>query len=500
MTVEPPSWNFTSGNLATLDMFKLTRKEQLIACSPWDLSPDRQPDGRFSEEKAREMLETAMREGSHFFDWTHKRIDGHEFPATVLMTRLERAGKPLIQATVRDITEQKEEEKAKARLQAQLLQAQKMESVGRLAGGIAHDFNNMLGVILGHTEMALQQLDPSHSLCDDLEEIKKAAERSANLAHQLLAFARKQTAVPKVIDLNQTVTSMLVMLERLIGEDVQLVWKPVADLWSVNIDPSQFDQVLTNLCVNARDAIIDVGTITIETGNCAIDDAFCANHSGAVPGEYVVLAVQDGGCGMNKEILSHLFEPFFTTKEVGKGTGLGLATVYGIVKQNKGFISVESQVGLGTTFSIYLPRHIGKAEQTRKQKAVAFASHGQETILVVEDEAANLKLIRMMLEKQGYRVLEAGTPGEAIRIAQEHDGQIDLLMTDVIMPDMNGRDLAMNLLSLHPHIKRLFMSGYPADVIADHGVLEEGVYFIQKPFSAKDLGEKVRQTLAQNGP
>jgi CheY-like chemotaxis protein len=373
-----------------------------------------------------------------------------------------------------------------------------MESVGRLAGGVAHDFNNMLGVILGHAEIALEKVDPLQPLHDDLEEIHKAAERSASLTRQLLAFARKQTAAPKVLDLNQTVRRMLAMLERLIGEDVQLVWKPAADLWSVKMDPSQIDQILTNLCINARDAIANVGTVSIETENSEIDKEYYGDHPGAVPGEYVLLAVRDDGRGMDKEMLSHLFEPFFTTKEAGKGTGLGLATVFGIVKQNNGFINVKSEPGQGATFSIYLPRCMEEVEGAQKEVATGSASHGQETILVVEDEAANLKLVRRMLARQGYTILEAGTPGEAIRIAREHVGEIHLLMTDVIMPEMSGRDLARDLLSLRPHIKCLFMSGYTADVIAQNGVLEEGMSFIQKPFSAKGLSEKVRQKLAQN--
>jgi PAS domain S-box-containing protein len=395
----------------------------------------------------------------------------------------------------RDITERKQAEEEKVKLREQLLQAQKMESVGRLAGGVAHDFNNMLGVILGHTEMALEQVDPTLLLHDDLEAVHRAAERSASLTHQLLAFARRQTAAPKLLDLNQRVQGMLTMLARMIGEDVQLVCSPKAHLWPVKIDPSQLDQILTNLCVNARDAIAEVGTITIETGNTTIDEAYCADHSGAVPGEYVLLAVQDDGRGMGKETQSHLFEPFFTTKEVGKGTGLGLATVFGIVKQNDGFITVESELDNGSTFSIYLPRQTGKAEEDLKQGSAVPASHGQETVLVVEDEVANLKLIRRLLERQGYTVLEAGTPGEAMRVAREHSGEIDLLMTDVIMPEMNGRGLARKLLSLYPDLKCLFMSGYPADVMTNQGVLEEEVSFIQKPFSGKGLADKVRETL-----
>jgi nitrogen-specific signal transduction histidine kinase/CheY-like chemotaxis protein len=399
------------------------------------------------------------------------------------------------QGIARDITARKQAEAEKARLEGQLLQAQKMESVGRLAGGVAHDFNNMLGVILGHTEMALDHVDASDPICADLREIRTAAERSADLTHQLLAFARKQTVAPMVLDLNQVVEGMLKMLERLIGEDVALTWRPTADLWPVMMDPSQVDQILANLCVNARDAIADVGRITIGTARSTLDEASCADHLGFVPGEYVVLTVSDDGCGMEKETMAHLFEPFFTTKGLGKGTGLGLATVYGIVKQNNGFISVSSEPARGSTFTIYLPRYEGTGEREGMRGAAASTPSGRETILLVEDEPAILKLTTAMLERQGYRVIGENTPGAAIRRAREHAGEIHLLMTDVVMPEMNGRDLARNLLSLYPHVKRLFMSGYTADIIAHHGVLDDGVYFIQKPFSRKDLAAKVREAL-----
>ena len=394
-----------------------------------------------------------------------------------------------------DITERKRAEEEKAWLESQLLQAQKMESVGRLAGGVAHDFNNMLGVILGNTEMAFEKVDPRDPLFDSLTEIRKAAERSADLARQLLAFARKQTVVPKVLNLNETIGGMLKMLKRLIGEDIDLVWQPGAGLWMVNVDPSQIDQILANLCVNARDAICDVGKLTIGMENCVLgecDDTLC---EGAAPGDYVRLTVSDDGSGMDTETQSHLFEPFFTTKAVGQGTGLGLATVYGIVKQNNGFISVVSELGHGTTFKIYLPRYSGKGEQAEVEKAAEMPARGHETILLVEDEVPMLKLIAKVIERLGYTVLAASTPGEAIRLAREHAGEIHLLMTDVIMPEMNGRDLAKNILSLYPRIKRLFMSGYTSDVIAHHGVLDEGVNFIQKPVSVRALTAKVREVL-----
>jgi len=288
---------------------------------------------------------------------------------------------------------------------------------------------------------------------------------------------------------------MLKMLARLIGENIHLDWHPAANLWPVKMDPSQIDQILANLCVNARDAIDGLGKIAIETGNSVFDGDYCANHAGFAPGEYVWFSVSDNGHGMDQETMAHIFEPFFTSKELGKGTGLGLATVYGAVKQNDGFINVYSEPNSGTTFTIYLPRHLGRAGQAGIEGAAGSAARGCETILAVEDEPAILKLASVLLEKQGYTVLLASTPGEAIRLAQEHAGEIHLLMTDVIMPEMNGRALARNLLSFYPNLKRLFMSGYTADVIAHHGVLDDGVYFIQKPFSTKDLAAKVREAL-----
>lgn len=400
-----------------------------------------------------------------------------------------------VYATFEDITERKHSEAEREKLQAQLTQAQKMESVGRLAGGVAHDFNNMLGVILGHTEMALEQVEPAQPLFDDLQEVRKAAERSADLTRQLLTFARKQTIAPRLIDLNETLENMLKMLRRLVGENIGLIWIPGKNLWPVKIDPSQLDQILANLCVNARDAIADVGKITIETAAVAFDEAWCALHAGFTPGQYVLLAVSDNGCGMDQETVKHLFEPFFTTKGQGKGTGLGLASVYGAVKQNNGFITVYSEPGQGTTFKIYLPRHQDLTPVQVDKVTAKPPARGKETILLVEDEPAILSMAIRMLEKLGYTVIAANTPGEALRLAREHSKPIDLLMTDVIMPEMNGRDLAKKLLFLYPDMKNLFMSGYTADVIAHHGVLDEGVPFIQKPFLLKDIGAKLREVI-----
>jgi CheY-like chemotaxis protein len=373
-----------------------------------------------------------------------------------------------------------------------------MESIGRLAGGVAHDFNNMLGVILGHTEMALDDLDPTNPLFTNLQEIDTAARRSADLTRQLLAFARKQTVAPKVLDLNDTVQEMITMLRRLIGEDINLVWLPGKNLHPVKIDPTQIDQILANLCVNARDAIADMGAVTIKTEAAAFDEAYCAAHLGYSTGEYVLLEVSDTGCGMDSDTLSMLFEPFFTTKEIGMGTGLGLATVYGIVQQNNGFIKVLSEPGQGSTFKIYLPRHTCRTDRMPKDDPQRMAKHGDETILLVEDELMILNMTATMLQRHGYNVLPASTPGEAIRLAGEHSGSIDLLMTDVIMPEMNGRDLAGNILLFCPNLKCLFMSGYTADVIGHHSVLDEDVHFIQKPFTLKDLTAKVGEVLAQD--
>jgi signal transduction histidine kinase/ABC-type amino acid transport substrate-binding protein/CheY-like chemotaxis protein len=380
-------------------------------------------------------------------------------------------------------------------LEDKLLHAQKMETIGQLAGGVAHDFNNMLSVILGHTELALTLLDPAQPLFSSLQNIHQAAQRSANLTRQLLAFARRQTVAPKVLDLNETVEGLLKMLLRLIGEDIDLIWLPCQNPSLLKMDPTQIDQILVNLCVNARDSIGDTGTIVIETNVVVLDTTYCDEYADLVPGEYVLLSVSDNGCGMDPETIAHLFEPFYTTKETGKGTGLGLATVYGIVTQNKGFIKAYSEPGQGTTFKIHLPRCLTKIERTAQGDMEKPSAPGVETILLVEDEPMILDLTMAMLKRLGYTVLPAVTPEEAIRLAGEHAGQIHLLFTDVIMPEMNGRDLAKNLLSLYPNLKRLFMSGYTADVIAHHGVLDEGVHFIQKPFTMADLAKKVRESL-----
>ncbi|WP_319585661.1 PAS domain S-box protein [uncultured Desulfobulbus sp.] len=423
----------------------------------------------------------------------NKRKDGNLYSEETTISPVLDASGHIVNyvAVKRDITEQ-------LRLAAQFQQAQKMEAVGLLAGGVAHDYNNMLSVILGYAELALEKVAPGEPLHTDLEIIITAAKRSAAITRQLLAFARKQTIVPVVLDLNKTVESMLDMLRRLIGEDIDLAWLPKANLGSIKMDPTQVDQILANLCVNARDAVTGIGKITIETRNAVFDAAYCADHFGFVEGAYALLAVSDDGCGMNKEVLDHIFDPFFTTKGEGQGTGLGLSTVYGIVKQNNGFINVYSEPGKGTTIKIYLPQHLDNAVITWQSKALDIPLGQGETVLVVEDEPALLMMAQTMLRKLGYQVLAAGTPGAAIELAKEHESEIHLLLTDVVMPEMNGRDLAEWLQTLYPGMKILFMSGYTAEVIAHRGVLKAGVNFIQKPFATKDLAIKIREVLQEH--
>jgi PAS domain S-box-containing protein len=442
------------------------------------------------------FIEMAKRQNyvAHF-ETLLRRRDGAVRNCSLFGRFIDKTGYRILMAAYLDITERQRIDEERQKLQAQLSQAQKMESVGRLAGGVAHDFNNMLGAILGYTELGLLRVNPTDPIHGTLTDIQKAAQSSTDLTRQLLAFARKQTVATKVLDLNETLEGMLKMLHRLIGENIDLAWMPGKDLGQVRMAPSQVEQLLANLCVNARDAIQDTGKITVETGAATLDETYCAAHVGSVPGEYVLLAVSDNGCGMDDETFSHLFEPFFTTKEVGKGTGLGLATVYGIVKQNNGFIDVKSEPGQGTTVEIYLPRNTAETGRASRTEVAQSTAGGHETILLVEDEAMILDITTKMLERQGYTVQAAATPGQAIRLAREYTGKFHLLITDVVMPEMNGRDLAKTLLPLYPNLKQLFMSGYTANLIAEHGVLDEGVQFIQKPFSVQTLAAKVREVL-----
>lgn len=462
--------------------------EELLAMSVFEL------EQKETAEETAAHIQKAIDQLQDRFETRHRRKDGAVIDVEISVQYRPDAGGHFV-AFLRDITASNQEKVDRARIEAQLLQAQKMESVGRLAGGVAHDFNNMLGVIIGHVSLGLMKIDSTDSLYNNLVEIERAAERSADLTRQLLAFARKQVIEPKVLDLNDTISGMLKMLQRLIGENINLCWQPGNKLWPIKMDPSQIDQILANLCVNARDAIEKAGKIFVETGIATIDESYCTDHPEAVPGDYVRLSVSDDGCGMNKETLEHIYEPFFTTKGIGEGTGLGLATVYGIVKQNNGFINVYSEPGRGTTFTVYIPRHSDSSIYNLPETVAMTLPRGQETILLAEDEPAILQMTCMLLESLGYTVLAAHSPAEAIRLAHEHSDVIHLLMTDVVMPEMNGRDLASTLMELYPHLKSLFMSGYTADIITNHGVIDEGFYFIQKPFPLQSLAVKVREVL-----
>jgi PAS domain S-box-containing protein len=434
-------------------------------------------------------------------DWVHaenryRRKDGSVITANLSVRKVLRADGTLayLEGFVEDITERKHEEETRAKLESQLAHAQRMESIGRLAGGVAHDFNNLLQVILGHVEIAMNDLDPGIHLYDNLQQIYEAAKRSADLTRQLLAFARKQDVVPRVLDLNELVLGMIKMLQRLIGEDIRLAWEPWPILWPVRMDPSQLDQILANLAVNARDAIEGVGKLTVSTENVIVDEALCLGHTDWMPGEYVLLTVIDTGEGMSRDILEHVFEPFFTTKGLGKGTGLGLATVYGIVKQNNGLIEVSSEPGNGTIFKIYLPRAQDVVE-TKPATDEQESAFGSETVLVVEDEDGILALARMVLDRLGYTVLTARSPHVALSLMAQYEGPVHLLLTDVVMPEMSGRELRTRVAASRPGIKTLFMSGYTADVIAQRGVIDEGVQFLQKPFTVRTLASKVREVL-----
>lgn len=395
-----------------------------------------------------------------------------------------------------DITEQVKAEAGRLEMETQINQIQKLEAVGRLAGGIAHDFNNMLSIIMGHTEIAMVEPSVSETLKQHLEEIRKAGGRSVELVAQLLAFARKQSISPRVLDLNAAVVDMMRMLQRLLGEDIDLLWLPCAAPWPVNLDPTQLSQILINLLINSRDAIRGKGKVTVETSLQEVDEDYCLTHKGFVPGRFTVLRVTDTGHGMDPETASQVFEPFFTTKELGKGTGLGLSTVYGIVKQNNGFIQLYTEPGHGTTFSIFLPGFFGERVAEPETERASENLTGSETILLVEDEPSLLSLGASMLESLGYSVITAGTPEDAIGLFREHEGEIHLVMTDVVMPGMNGSELCDALKTIRPGLRVLYMSGYTADAILHRGIIDPGIHFLQKPFPLNDLARAVRTALS----
>jgi PAS domain S-box-containing protein len=417
------------------------------------------------------------------------RRDGSEFPVELTVTALREGDAHLFNAFVADISERK-------RLEALLVQSQKMDSVGRLAGGVAHDFNNLLGVITGYGELLKKRISDQPNLQRYVNDILKAAERAAGLTRQLLAFSRQQVLQPRVLDLNSVVGEMEKMLRRLIGEDIQLVTVFGDGLGRVKADPGQMEQVLMNLAVNARDAMPRGGRLTIETANMELDADYARSRPGVKPGPHVMLAVSDSGHGMDPEVLRQIFDPFFTTKEAGKGTGLGLATVHGIVKQSGGHIFVYSEPEHGTTFKVYLPR-LEEAETVVEATAAhdAAVQRGSETVLLVEDEQSLRNIVREILEASGYTVIEARHAAHALEIAEGHSAPVHLLITDVVMPGMGGSDLATHLAASHPETRVLYMSGYTDDAVVLHGVLAADVAFLQKPFTGEALARKVREVL-----
>ncbi len=420
--------------------------------------------------------------------WVHKKGTVIWIEQRIVLVHDQTGRLVAIEGIARDITERKH-------LEEQLRQSQKMEAIGQLAGGVAHDFNNLLTAILGYSDLLLSQLNPSDSLCTDVEEIKKAGERASSLTKQLLAFSRKQILQPRVLELNETVTDTDKMLQRLIGEDIELIISLDPALGRVKADPGQIEQILLNLVVNARDAMPEGGKLTIETANVDLDQAYARDHVAVQAGPYVMLAVSDTGCGMSPEVQAQIFEPFFTTKELGKGTGLGLSTVYGIVKQSGGNIWVYSELGRGTSFKIYLPRVDEEVTTIERALPGSKKTQGSETIILVEDETTIRSLMRTILQGRGYTVLEACHGPEALQISQSHRGPIDLMVADVVMPQMSVREFTQRMAELRPETKVLFASGYSDDAIVRHGVLEEGVNFIQKPFSVAGLTKKVREVL-----
>ena len=403
-----------------------------------------------------------------------------------------------VEGIARDITERKRAEEEKAKLQGQLFQAQKLESVGMLTGGIAHDFNNLLTPIIGNAEMALSDMSREEPLYEIMEEIRNAGARAASLTRQLLAFSRKQILQPEVLDINGAVRETDKMLRRIIGEDIELKTILSPDLGRVEADVGQIEQVLMNLVVNARDAMPTGGKLTIETKNVELDETYARDHVSVIPGPYVMLAVSDTGAGMDKETRSHVFEPFFTTKDKGKGTGLGLSTVYGIVKQSRGNIWMYSEPGQGTTFKIYLPRVEETAEVMEEAEKKEASLQGSETILVVEDDEMVRNMTIKILQKYGYTVLCAGDGQEALEMCGEHKERIQLILTDVVMPGMSGKDLTQELQRIRPGIKVIFMSGYTDNSIVHHGILERGIAFLQKPFTPEGLARKVREVMGRN--
>ena len=475
--------NYTSINKAGEQITGYTRKETLKMNFVQTVAPD-------FVERAQEMIAGKLAgETGTACDLEIVAKDGRHIALEIKTKLVFRDGAAIgVQGTARDVTERKQ-------LEEQLRQSQKMEAIGRLAGGIAHDFNNLLTAINGYSELSMRRLADEDPLFGNLQEIKKAGDRAASLTRQLLAFSRKQVLQPKVLDLNLVVSDMERMLTRLIGEDIELCTLLDPKLASIKVDPGQIEQIIMNLAVNARDAMLHGGKLTIETRNVLVDDEYARKHIAVTPGPFVMLAMSDSGCGIDAQTQSRIFEPFFTTKEVGKGTGLGLSTVYGIVTQSGGNIWVHSEVGLGTTFTIYLPCAQKNLQTYKREAEIERTLQGTETVLIAEDEEVVRKLACQVLRMHGYQLLEAADGNEALLICESHNAPIDLLITDVVMPAMSGPELASRLTASRPETKVLLMSGYTDSAIVHHGVLDGEALFIQKPFSTDALAIKVREVL-----
>ncbi len=463
-------------------------QDELLSLYLWDIDPD------YSKDRWEIQWAEMQRAGKRIFETRHQRKDGSIFPIEVLACQINFGGKEFHAAYVRDISERNKAREDQAMLQEQLHQAQKLEALGILAGGIAHDFNNMLSVIIGYTELLKSRVSEDQDASRDLMAIENAALRSRDVTRQLLAFSRKQVIAPVALQIDEQIEGTMKMLGRLIGENIELEFAKSDKTWETRLDPSQFDQILVNLAVNARDAMPGGGKLVITTKNVVINEEQAKKKGDCIPGDYVLMSVRDDGIGMSRDTQERIFEPFFTTKEAGKGTGLGLPTIFGIIKQNHGCIDLESEPGKGTCFKLYFPRNT-IAEDQPETKPEDEAGKGVGTVLLVEDDEMVRSMATKMLEKIGYTVVAVASPTQAIAYCESGLHAVDLLLTDVVMPKMSGIELSQRLKDTYPELKVLFMSGYAALVSDRHGVIQPGLNFIQKPFSKNDLALKISQVI-----
>lgn len=491
MTLVPPDWKFSSGNLSTIKMFMAKDEPDLISKNPWELSPEYQPDGEQSSVKANRMIDKAVASGSNFFEWTHKRLNGDEFPATVLLSRVELEGMQLVQATVRDISDRKREEEKKSDVEKKLQQAQKMSSIATLAGGIAHQFNNALAGVLGNTELLQMDLPENEVIVKYVNAIKTSTERMEDLTAHLLAYARGGKYQMRVLPVNDFVRDTLSLITHTIDPSVKVGTDLPDDRLNIEADFTQLQMVVSSVLSNASEAIESVGHIQVSAKSVTIDDDFVSSHPDSEKGTYACLTVEDDGKGMDEKTLSRIFEPFYTTKFLGRG--LGMAAVYGIVKNHGGSILIESELNVGTKVCIYLPLVEAKVEETKE--SVKGPSAGSGTVLLIEDEEIVMDVNQMLLERLGYRVLGAKTGEEAIDIANTFEGDIDLAILDVVLPDMDGKAVYPLLIKTRPNLKVLVCSGYSIDGPAQE-ILDAGAQgFIQKPFTLEELLEKLDKVL-----